>query len=104
MSNTYDHARDGARLSKQRDDVWAAIQSGEWWTLSQLEAATGHPPSSISARLRDFRKPQYGGHTIERKYIDNGLWGYRRVVPEPHVTAHDEMAEAEAMGLTSRLL
>jgi hypothetical protein len=74
---TWDEQRDGARIAKQRDDIWNAIRDGNWYTLSQLEQTTGHPQSSISARLRDFRKARYGSHRIERGYVDRGLWQYR---------------------------
>jgi hypothetical protein len=50
---------------------------GGWWTLPQLAAATGYPEASISARIRDLRKPKFGGHTVERRHVSKGLWEYR---------------------------
>lgn len=81
---TYDHARDSVRLSKQWRDVWRYASDGEWYTLRGLAALTGHPEASISARLRDLRKPRFGGHTVERQYVEGGLWMYR-VTPNPNV-------------------
>ena len=74
---TYEHARDHARLSKQRAAVWSAMSDQAWHTLAELHARTGEPEASISARLRDFRKAKFGGHEVERRYLDNGLWQYR---------------------------
>ena len=61
----------------QRARVWARMKSGEQFTLRQLEIMLGDPPQSISARIRDFRKRQFGGHFVERTYLGQGVWGYR---------------------------
>ena len=74
---TYDHARDGKRLHAQHHRVLARLRDGEWWTLKRLNQATGDPEASISARLRDLRKPQFGSNIIEREYVHQGLWRYR---------------------------
>jgi uncharacterized membrane protein len=50
---------------------------GDWWTLAELARATGYPEASISARLRDLRKPKFGGYTVERQYVERGLFRYR---------------------------
>jgi hypothetical protein len=78
--DTFDDDRDGNRLRAQFRRVWCVMRGGAWLTLAQIAAATGDPESSVSARLRDFRKPRYGGHTVERAYVRKGLWTYR-VVP-----------------------
>lgn len=77
--STFSPERDGARLSAQHADVWAAVKGGEWLTLAQISARTGHPEASVSARLRDLRKPQFGGHTVQREYVVAGLFRYRLV-------------------------
>lgn len=74
---TYDHARDGERLHKQHHRVLAALRGGAWWTLRELSAHTGDPEASVSARLRDLRKPRFGSHVIERQYVERGLFKYR---------------------------
>lgn len=66
-----------ARIGKQRNDIWAVISNHVWYTLRELADLTGHPEASISARLRDFRKPEFGKHTIERKHLVRGLYQYR---------------------------
>jgi hypothetical protein len=78
---TFERARDGARLNRQALAVFEFMSDGKWHTLSEIHHATGEPEASISARLRDFRRPQFGSHTVEREYIMNGLWRYRLVLP-----------------------
>jgi hypothetical protein len=49
------------------------LSDGEWLTPSQIQRGilnrTGemHSDSSITARIRDLRKPEYGGHVIEKR-------------------------------------
>jgi hypothetical protein len=74
---SFDRARDGKRLNAQAQAVFSYMQHGEWRTLADIAAATGHPEASVSARLRDLRRPQFGGYTVERRYIANGLWQYK---------------------------
>lgn len=74
---TYDEKRDGGRLFAQLADVRAAVADGAWYTLAEIAAITGHPEASVSARLRDLRKQKHGGHTVEREFVQRGLWRYR---------------------------
>lgn len=74
---TYDNTRDRGRLNAQHLRVYLVMQYGQWVTLSDVAARTGDPEASISARLRDFRKPRFGGHEVERRHVEGGLWEYR---------------------------
>lgn len=74
---TFDAKRDGKRLNKQAADAYAYMAHGQWRTLADIASATGHPEASVSARLRDLRRPKFGGYTVERKYIACGQWQYR---------------------------
>lgn len=74
---TYDHARDGKRLAAQHDRIFEVMRDGRFRTLQAIAAATGDPEASISARLRDLRKPKFGAHTVKREYLGNGLFQYR---------------------------
>jgi uracil-DNA glycosylase family 4 len=76
---TYDHDQDYVRLNQQATDVWRAMRDGHWHTLHGLSATTGHPEASISARLRDFRKSDFGSHEVHRERIESGLFHYRLV-------------------------
>lgn len=77
--STYVHERDGVRLHKQHERVLLALRNGAWWTLAQLSTHTGDPEASVSARLRDLRKPRFGSHEIDRRYVRRGLFEYRLV-------------------------
>lgn len=77
---TFVAERDGDRLRCQLVDVRTLMADGEWRTLSEIARECGYPDSSIpgiSARLRDLRKLKFGAHTVERRYLHNGLWEYR---------------------------
>ena len=74
---TYDADRDHDRLGRQLRDVRDLMSDGEWRTLMDIEYRLGYPEASISARLRDLRKPRFGGYTVERRYAGGGLWKYR---------------------------
>src|SRR5262245_61785782 len=82
---TYEEDHDHERLGAQALRVWGIVCDGRWRTLGEIEAATGDPQASISARLRDFRKPKFGRHVIERRRrgpAETGLFEYRVWVAE----------------------
>ena len=81
---TYDHKRDYVRLSGQIKRVYDVMRDGRWRTLNEISNLTGDPHASISTRLRDFRKEKFGGHTVNRRYIDNGLYEYQLDVVHEH--------------------
>jgi hypothetical protein len=75
---TYDPARDGPRLNRQASAVYAVMADGAWRTLREIAEATKYPEASISARLRDLKKPEfYVQGTVEKEYLADGLWRYR---------------------------
>jgi len=74
---TYEREFDYERLNAQARRVYNLLTTGTWWTLSQISGITQDPEASISARLRDFRKPEFGSLDIERRRLDDGLWEYR---------------------------
>ena len=84
---TFNLERDGRRLSMQHNRVLARLRDGEWWTLNRLSHATGDPEASISARIRDLRKPRFGSHVVERRYVSKGLWQYRLVTGQLELIA-----------------
>ena len=84
---TYDHQRDGVRLAMQHNRVLARLRDGQFWTLKRLAQATGDPEASISARIRDLRKPRFGSHIIERRYLERGIWQYRLVTGQLELIA-----------------
>jgi hypothetical protein len=74
---TFDHGRDSVRLTSQLERVFDFMSDGQWHVLDELVMACGGTEASASARLRDLRKPRFGGHTVERKYLHDGIWAYR---------------------------
>ena len=56
------------------------MKEGRWWTLRELEEETSYPQASISASIRNFRKDKFGGHTVEREYVTNGIYKYKLVL------------------------
>lgn len=81
---TYRRPDDYERLGAQARRVWDALEGGAWWTLAGLAEVTGDPEASISARLRDFRKGQWGSHRVVAERLGvRGLWRYRLAVTPP---------------------
>lgn len=76
----YVHERDSVRLTGQLFRVFEAIKDGHWYTLNAIAEVTEDPPASVSAQLRHLRKPRFGGYTVEKKHIENGLYVYRLVL------------------------
>lgn len=76
---TYDAAQDHARLAGQLKRVHASMADGRWHSLRELVTFCGGSEASVSARLRDLRKPKYGARTIERRHVTRGLFLYRMV-------------------------
>lgn len=51
-----------------------------WWTLAEIVEHVGGSEASVSARLRDLRKPQFGAFVVERRRRGEpkrGLFEYR---------------------------
>lgn len=63
-----------------RNKVFDYMAPGGWHTLAAIHFACGGTEASCSARLRDFRKLQYGEHLVERKHVGNRLYEYRLTV------------------------
>jgi DNA-binding IclR family transcriptional regulator len=75
--STYVHERDARRLAGQHCRVLAYLRDGQWHTLAEIAEHTHDPEASVSARLRDLRKPKFGGYIVEREYVARGLFRYR---------------------------
>lgn len=78
---TFDPQLDQDRLSKQLGRVFELMRDGEWRTLDQVQAFAGGREAAVSARLRDLRKPRFGGYCVERRRVGvGGNWEYRVLV------------------------
>ena len=76
---TYNPVVDKVRLNNQTQLVLDLMFDGRWRTLSEIASATGAPEASVSARLRDLRKPKFGSWIVERHRLSPGLHEYRLV-------------------------
>lgn len=63
--------------TKQLDAVWQVMRDRQWHTLAEIAQAANCPQASASARLRDLRKSDFGARTIERDYVEAGIYRYR---------------------------
>ena len=79
----YEPARDGARLTQQYGRIFALMRDGRWRTLAEIARVTHDPPASISAQLRHMRKRRFGSHTVNRRYLGDGLYEYQLQPGEP---------------------
>jgi hypothetical protein len=90
MSDDFDGATfspklDGARLSSQLWHVRQIMSDGQWRILSTIAEAVNGTEAAVSARLRDLRKPKFGGHHVEKRRHPAlaGIWLYRLVLDKP---------------------
>jgi len=81
--DTFDQRRDGERCHSIHTALYEIMRDGRWYTLRELEQRCGGSGTSISARIRDFRKsrfkPIYPCTTSESRNFGGGLWKYRIV-------------------------
>jgi len=76
---TFNRTQDAERLTTllHRVREWMLFH-GAWKTLGEIQANCGGSEASVSARLRDLRKPHYGELIVERRRVGTtGLWEYR---------------------------
>lgn len=71
------------RLSRQLVRVYEYLRDAypESRTLDDISTACGGTTASVSARLRDLKKPRFGGFLVRKMHVSHGLYKYR-VVPE----------------------
>jgi hypothetical protein len=69
-----DHIRLGAQIKRVLD----ALSDGCWHSVPEIARLTSDPEVSVSAQVRNLRKPKHGGYTIERRRVAN-VYEYRLV-------------------------
>lgn len=81
---TYLPERDGKRLKSQLEAVRHVMSDGRWRTYADIHRELSllgirATETSISARMRDLRKPKFGAYEVQSQCIDrdSGLWAYR---------------------------
>ena len=68
---TYESSKDKERLTGQLKRVYEAVKGGQWLTLAGIASRTGDPEASISAQLRNLRKPRFGAWDIRKRRAGN---------------------------------
>lgn len=83
---TFDPALDLLRLTTQLERVKALMSDQRWRSLQQIAQLVGGTEASVSSRLRDLRKAQYGSFVVERRREGRptrGFFLYRVLLPAP---------------------
>ena len=73
---TFEPKLDTARLNGQSLDVWVFMNDGKWHTPKEITEGTGYDWASAGARIRDWRKSKFGGHTVHRRRFMPGTFEY----------------------------
>ena len=110
---------DEPRLNTQLYYVYHIMKDGVWRTIPELVALLLSRygivmQTSVSARIRDFRKSEFGGHIVNAHNTGNGLWEYQLVIKEKQVTfdlaerirqvrAIEDMIDAKQAALNAEL-
>jgi len=68
-------------LSGGLREVLELMRDGQWRTLREISEMTSVKGESVGAQLRNLRKPENGGYTVEKQHPKDGrtdaLWEYR---------------------------
>ena len=78
--STYVQESDQHRLTGQLLRIFELMSDGRWRTLAEIEQATADPQASISAQLRNLRKPRFGNYNIDKRRrgeSTSGLFEYQ---------------------------
>ena len=77
-------AQDTERLSSQLLRVEHLMRDGQWRSLAHIALRDGGSEAGVSARLRDLRKPRFGGWRVERQRSQyQSFFEYRLLPPVP---------------------
>jgi hypothetical protein len=74
---------DEIRLTGQIRRIYDLMKDGRWRSLREIAYKTLDGEASISAQLRNLRKPQFGGHAVMRRrrgMPDRGLFEYQLLI------------------------
>lgn len=67
---------DHERLADQITRIRTLMLDGKWRMLCEISTLTRSPEASVSAQLRNLRKPRFGGYTVNRRYLGGGCYEY----------------------------
>ena len=54
-------------MGKRYDAVKEVMADGDWHTLREVAQLAGYSETSVSAQLRDYRKPHFGHHIVRKR-------------------------------------
>ena len=63
----YEDKVDRRRLAGQILRVYECMKDGQWRTVNEIHQVTGDPHASISAQLRNLRKPKFGSYNVVKQ-------------------------------------
>ena len=93
---------DFPRLNRQLRAVYDLMRDGQWRSLRVIAQETGAPESSISARLRDLRKPKFGRFKVLRQNAGRGYFLYKVMEKsEPCYFFESGAADAKRVGVAA---
>ena len=67
---------DGVKLKGKMLLLFEMMKSGQWVTSEPVMRRIDCKEAAATARIRDLRKPQYGGHTVNTE-LRGGVWHYQ---------------------------
>ena len=85
VSVALDEKRLGKQLTRVKEVLVKAAAIKYWMTLREISVLTKFGEASVSARIRDLRKNQFGGYAVQRRRRGDptkGLWEYLLANPE----------------------
>lgn len=74
---TFNRERDRDRLDTAASRIFARMQDRKWYTIQKLAKVGRCSENTATARVRDLRKPQFGGWIVDRRHEGEGKWVYR---------------------------
>ena len=84
-------------MKSLRNDIFNLMKDGKWRSLASIASATDGAIDTVSARLRDLRKTQFGGHKVETRKLEKNTYEYRVEVKAAEGTG---FVPASVAGLT----
>lgn len=92
--STYSPKEDKKRLCRQAQEVFDLMKDAKWRTLREINQVVAGSETAISARLRDFRKKEFGSHDVNRDRLGDrkrGIWIYQLIVKKPKPATQEEL-------------
>jgi hypothetical protein len=86
--------RDDEPLADQLTRIYDVVKDGQWRTVAEIAALTRDMATSVSAQLRNLRKPRHGGFRVESRIREGRLFEYRLLPPDPDAPRRERVSKA----------